>query len=813
MSSTRLRDRLPQGPRELYWLLAVYLTLALAYWWVIPIWEAPDSIWHYEFAAHLASGQGLPTEADAGLDAPWRQQGSQPPLYYWLMGRLIAPIDRSDAAEVIRFNPHAAVGQSGPGGNVNRMVHGSWERFPWQGTVLSARLMGLAGILIFGLCAVLATWAAIRALFPERPAVALAGTAVFALNPEVLFFSGAISNDIAITAAGALIFWRSALVLARGASPRNALWLGVAGGIAMLSKLSGLWLLPPAGLALLYAIWRDAGARGATSDQKSDRSPNPDRLERLRRFPALAWRPIALFSLGLVGVAGWWYLRNWLLFGAPTGLPLMLSVMAPRPAPPGPRELGILLLSVWRSYWAVFGWLNVRAPDWVFTFFDLLTLLGLAGLLLAALRGRLERLQRAGIALAGSTAGLMLVALIAWAQLRYPQGRLALPAAPALAMLIGAGWLMGLAPIVARPIARAIGKQSISDRPARQDLGFSLALTLGLAIIACFLLGPVSAAYAPDEPISVESASFCAGPSSRARFGQGIELRSATVYGGSHREMDQMHPGGIEISMQADQELRIDLTWSIARSNTDRSVFIHLLDEHDRVIAQRDSYPQSGRLTTSDWHRFSRSTPEGQCPYNWTHAIPDPHVLDVPPTHATRCECRLVMGLYDPVTGERSITEDGQEEIGLALVRLGPAVGPNGIPNPMAVPFGERIELAGFEIDRRAAAPGESVEIGLFWRALGVPEGDYKVSVQLHDAAGNSLAQHDERPAGGNRHTWGWERGELIEDRHVLEIGADVPAGDYFLRLLLYEDETWRKLPVNWRDFELDLGPFTVIER
>lgn len=114
---------------------------------LIPLWEAPDVIWHFAFIQHFAAGGGLPERADAGLRAPWRQEGSQPPLYYLLAAPSVARVGDDDADAVIRFNPHAAVGLADPGGNPNRMVHGAAENLPWRGTVLAARLVNVLGLL------------------------------------------------------------------------------------------------------------------------------------------------------------------------------------------------------------------------------------------------------------------------------------------------------------------------------------------------------------------------------------------------------------------------------------------------------------------------------------------------------------------------------------------------------------------------------------------------------------------------------------------------------------------------------------------
>jgi hypothetical protein len=793
LTAPDLSHNLPPALRR---LVQIYLLLALAFAVLIPLWEAPDAIWHYHFITHLADGNGLPKSVDEGEVALWRQEGSQPPLYYLLTAPLVAPIDRSDEAEIIRFNPHAAVGSHGPGGNINRMVHGSWEDFPWRGTVLAARLIGFAGVFM-GLVALLATWAGASALFPKHPSVALATSAFVVLNPEFLFFAGAVSNDIMITMAGALVFWRWAIVLRNGASDRNAAWLGVAGGIAMLSKLSGLWLLPPAVLALVWAVWME---QGKEKEKELDQLPVSARL---RAWARGSLRPLGIFSLTLFLVAGWWYLRNLILFGDPTGLPLMLNIMHARSAPPGPRELSLIMTSVWRSYWAVFGWFNLPAPDWVFHVLTGGTILGLARLgwvLVKDRKGRRERkgveapprvdassideVGRAGLAISLVAVLFMIAAVIAWAHLQYPQGRLALPAAPALGLLLGA-----------------------------ERIAWIIALGLG-GLSLWLLVNTIRPAYV--SPAGDHGAGLSFPFASRACFGEDLCLVPWAGQGSIGDELDKLANG----TLLPGGHLRLRLAWRPSRIlDRDLSIFLHLLDEDGQIIAQRDSYPQSGRLPSRDWiGRIPSLRNFGYAP-GW---IDDEQILQVPSTHATSCECRLFLGVYDAAIGERLLVSDVDEESGFAVgfdgaaielgrVRIAPTTDDDGTPNPLSVPFGERIELAGYALDRRAARPSEPISLTLHWRALGVPKGDYKISVQIRDAAGHTIAQRDEEPADGDADTDKWRRGDRIVDGQPLTVHADAPPGDYRIFIAMYDQVDGKRLPVNWRDEELDLGPFKVL--
>ncbi|MEP7293074.1 MAG: hypothetical protein ABI835_14930, partial [Chloroflexota bacterium] len=92
--------------RRLLWLiLAAYLVLATTYSVTTPIFEASDELWHYPMVQYLAThGLALPPQ-EIGVVTAWRQEGSQPPLYYLAAAVLTTPIDTSDMDVIRRINP------------------------------------------------------------------------------------------------------------------------------------------------------------------------------------------------------------------------------------------------------------------------------------------------------------------------------------------------------------------------------------------------------------------------------------------------------------------------------------------------------------------------------------------------------------------------------------------------------------------------------------------------------------------------------------------------------------------------------------
>ena len=104
---------------------------------------------------------------------------------------------------------------------------------------------------------------------------------------------------------------------------------------------------------------------------------------------------------------------------------------------------------------------------------------------------------------------------------------------------------------------------------------------------------------------------------------------------------------------------------------------------------------------------------------------------------------------------------------------------------------------------------GQAALVRLRWQATQPIQIRYKVTVQLLDAAGQVVAQHDAEPAGGSRPIDGWLPGEEIDDNHGLPIPPGTPPGDYRLIVAVYDPDTGARLPTLAGD-ALALGNITV---
>jgi 4-amino-4-deoxy-L-arabinose transferase-like glycosyltransferase len=118
------------------------------------------------------------------------------------------------------------------------------------------------------------------------------------------------------------------------------------------------------------------------------------------------------------------------------------------------------------------------------------------------------------------------------------------------------------------------------------------------------------------------------------------------------------------------------------------------------------------------------------------------------------------------------------------------------IQYPRQANLGAQVEFLGYDLDRDEVAPGETLHLTLYWRALAPMEASYTVFTHLLDGANQIRAQQDNPPQGGSYPTTLWAPGEVVADPYALTVQADAPAGPHVIEVGLYLAETGQRLPV-----------------
>lgn len=717
--------------------LALYLVLALIYNWATPMFEASDEFRHYLTIRYLVLNHTLPVlQPSDDPFAPWQEAG-QPPLYYAAGALISGWVDTSNLPQITDFNPHAHAGvPSTSPDSRNLFVHSAAEDFPYHGVSLAAHLVRMFSILL-GSATVFLTYRLARVVAPGVPSAALLASSLVAFNPQFLFVSASVDNDnlVALASTAALLLMAQ---ISLGALTRTRLWLlsGVI-GVAMLSKLSGLGLPPLAAVVVGAQSLKVGGWR-----------------KTIERLVALAVLPVAL--------TGWWFARNWVVYGEPTGLRTWADLVHTREA--GAVKLLSEAPGLFFSYWAVFGAFDIQADWWVYGVYLALTAGGLAGLIACRRRLAIELPSWRPVALLAAWFAIELVALIRWTiTISASTGRLLFPAIAALAVLLALGLLAPLPPSRRRPAALAMA-----------------ALLLGLAAYLPFRY--IAPAYArPAIGLSSAAIGRPSHPVQVAYAGKlaliGYDLSPASV-----------GPG---------QNVTLRLYWHVlAAMDQNYSVTTQLLTG-EGVVGQDDSFPGQGRIAT-------RRLKAGEY-------FADSYTIAVSPAATPPLIARVKVGLYDDRLAKLPATNAAGQELAEPIVGELPiqSAAPLAAPAPLAT-FGNVMELLPGSSTSQNAAAGATLNVTLRWRAVQRMAQPYTVFLHLADATGRPVAQHDSQPRGGAFPTTWWAAGETVVDDVQMPIPPGVPAGNYQLLVGVYQQPSLQRLQVGTGGDVFSLGMVEV---
>ncbi len=716
-------------------LMLVFVALTAAVSFINPLFEAPDEIRHYRYIRKLVTERALPIQGQEEV----RSQSHHPPLYYALAALASAWAPSSHTSTYDHpLNPFWGYRNWEVGvDNKLQYWHGETERFPFREGYLAAMIPRWVNVLL-GALTVFLTYQIGRRVWPDAPWLALGGAAVVAFNPQFIYTSAAINNDVIAAACGAAVLLLCIRIVQDGADRRVVIWLGLAYGCALLAKLH----LAAAGALIALALFWEA-------------------WQKRRNFVGhLAWVRRCGRGLLVVGgialaLAGWWFVRNWLLYGDPTGMRVVNALWAGRSARDNWWAIGQGLPYLWASLWGRFGYGQIPLPQSVYSAVLVVCAVSLPGYVWP---GR-HRFSMSPALLLTVTIALY-TAVVLYYMLIQPagaMGRFLFPALPAFALLVVGGlcgWLR---------------------TPARTAV---FVLTL-MALLSGLALGGYLWPAVRHPPRATVAQSLQESP--LASFGDvacvlAVETNPA-----------QVRPG---------EPLWVRVTWEpLQRTARPYAVYIHLIDEIGAVVTQRDTWPGLGRAPTTSW-RIGR-------------AFVDTYRLDVPETTYTPNRATVRVGLYEqewgrlPLrVGETIFPDQGLEAGAVEIAAL-----PGDRPNAHFANFANEIAFMGYTLEPRRLTGGETFTATLYWQVLAEPRHDYAIFAQVLDT---------EYRVWGSRDGSGvvWTPGGVVTVTRQITLLPDTPPGSYPLQVGLFHAETGR-LPVvapdgHYLDERVLLGPIAV---
>ncbi|TKJ30719.1 MAG: hypothetical protein CEE40_04295 [Chloroflexi bacterium B3_Chlor] len=111
--------------------------------------------------------------------------------------------------------------------------------------------------------------------------------------------------------------------------------------------------------------------------------------------------------------------------------------------------------------------------------------------------------------------------------------------------------------------------------------------------------------------------------------------------------------------------------------------------------------------------------------------------------------------------------------------------------------LGNLVKLLGYSLDRPVYHPGDTMSVSLYWMALQEMSDDYKVFLHLTDQEESRLIyQSDRWPVYNFSPTTRWQTGEIVVDRHTLQIPEEESPGVYHLLAGMYLLDTMQNLDI-----------------
>ena len=728
-------------------ILVVYLVLATVYTLVTPPLESPDAYYHFGVIEYFSREFKLPTRENP-QDHPWTHAVFHAPLYYMASGLLIAPIDTSDFPELYPKNPHARIGLPHSLNNHNFV---SIKGEAWQQTYLAVYVVRAFSIM-WGAISLIAIFMLGRILVPDKLWMAGTGTAFVALTPQFLYMSAVINNDNMVVACGLVTLMLLIYMIKFRYSWQLIGMMSIVMAMGALAKVNALPLYPTVALGLTWIAYRDR----------------------------LGWKKLITWGLVIFAVwavmDGWWYVYNMVQSGDFTAtVPLAEAAGGASGVPTGLDNLWGEFVGVYYSFWGLFGWFNIIAPQSFYNYITALLLIAGLGVIYGAIRRPATRNDRVIVGL------LVIHALLVFAgwwrfrgMVSAAQGRMLFSVLAALASGVAYGltvytprWTRILPGVMLGGVAVA-------------------AVSFPITLLAPAYQKPTQLDTIPEHVNLVD-----------VRYGP-VVLRGYTI---NEKPINYW-----QYQVPADREfVEITLYWQpLERTDIPLSMFVQVYAPNENFepveVGKVDSYPGRGMMRTDAWE---------------TGIIyADKYYLELyGDFDLTPFEPRFRVGLRDNAadTDIPATTIDG-DPIDAVVPRGGSVysteVSCSPPEHPTDVLFAPLAHLNGYSLETINAAAGSAFDLHLQWSVLEQTTVDYTIFVQLIDPEqpGELLGSGDSMP----RQTWyptsSWMKDVCFDDRYTVHVQPDAPPGVYRLLVGIYNRETGMRLNATHDDPTVVIG-------
>ncbi|TRZ66595.1 DUF2142 domain-containing protein [bacterium] len=348
---------------KIIFVLIYYLVFCAIFLSITPVYETPDEDLHLQYINYVSFYNTLPNQYEGIVNKEkFVGQGHQHPLYYIITGSLIS-LFKSDCRLIINPVPnHMHVWFGGTAGKVPEYNHINENIF---GSSHDEHLFYLLRILsiIFGLINIIFIYKIARIIFSsaQSPAYWALFMAFFAASlPQYLFISVSVNNDMLANLFSTLSIYIIFKIFNDSENIRYYIILGITLGLGFLTKKTLLFLVPGFILAVIYLFFKK------------------ENLKNLLKYFSVS---LAICFL----ICGWFFIRNYILYGGFLGSQMETDTMpylVERESIFSKFLFVKFLPGMYHSFFASFGWMNVKQPLFSYALFSFVIILSLNGIIL-----------------------------------------------------------------------------------------------------------------------------------------------------------------------------------------------------------------------------------------------------------------------------------------------------------------------------------------------------------------------------------------------------------------------------------------------
>ncbi len=385
------RPSLPSRGVTLFVLVwFMFVTKALLYISVTPMWEGFDELFHFAYVESLASTHSLPAWGETFIHSEIAESTAYLPLA-GLMPRLVAGSEKLSHREYwamdrekresmkeklfgLQASSEARSTSDVPLYQVQHpplyyalcaIIYKVTDNMSLVSKVFILRLFS---VLLASTCVIAAAFLLNETDIPFAPVFA----GLVALLPGLYIDIGRVGNDSAGVALFAFLFLGMAR-FARNPSPGRVALVGVTLGAGLLTKAYFLTALPALALFSIFLAYTQR--------------------DRKRKFV----QNMVAALLIAIAVGGWWYVRNYQLYGTFSGLQESLHFptvgMAERAKAAFEISWTLVLKYLFVTFAWISGWSFIQLPKVAYVPFVILFLIALVGVARYAIEWRTNRLR------------------------------------------------------------------------------------------------------------------------------------------------------------------------------------------------------------------------------------------------------------------------------------------------------------------------------------------------------------------------------------------------------------------------------------